>query len=74
MWNKQLKSEEKADGGLELNKDGGLELLRSQGKRVALRFAFRVKPSDRFVYKNVKVAPTPKGDDGFGVRGHPADC
>jgi hypothetical protein len=26
MWNKQLKSEEKADGGLELNKDGGLEL------------------------------------------------
>ena len=57
-----------------MKKDGGLELLRSQGKRVALRFAFRVKPRDRFVYKNVKVAPTTKGEDGFGVRGHPADC
>ena len=53
-----------------MNKDGGLELLRSQGKRVALRFAFRVKPRDRFVYNNVKVAPTTKGEDGFGVRGH----
>jgi hypothetical protein len=53
-----------------VKKDGGLELLRSQGKRVALRFAFRVKPHDRFVVKNVKVVPTTKGEDGFGVRGH----
>ena len=64
----------KMGGGRKMNKDGGLELLRWRGKRFALRFAFRVKSRDRFVFQNVKVAPTTKGGDGLGVRRHPADC
>ena len=55
-------------------KDGRLVLLKWRKRRFALRFAFRVKPRDRFVFQNVKVAPTSKGGDGLGVRGHPADC
>ena len=55
-------------------KDGGLVLLKWRERRFALRFAFRVKPRDRFVFQNVKIAPTTKGGDGLGVRGHPADC
>ncbi len=53
---------------------GGLVLLRWWGKRIALRFAFRSRPRDIFLYRKVKVAPTSKGGDGNGVRGHPADC
>ena len=33
-------------------------MLRWREKRFALRFAFRVKPRDRFVFQSVKVALT----------------